>query len=253
MNLKYRKLGRLPRTKPSNLQNFRPILDKYSGRIPNVLDYSAGLPTDLGALGNDVLSDCTCAAIFHGKQVWHWQVTKQLYLPPTTEVVDLYSHACGYVPGKPDTDKGGSEVEVLRWLAMHPLPGEKTINLVKAIEVDYARQYDIIAALFLTGGLYVGINIPANIMPPNANPPKIWRLTKVDQPILGGHSVWCCGYNSKGVLCMSWGEFYLMTWDFFTTYTEESYAIVNRDWLACTGQAPNHLTEAQIETALADF
>ncbi len=38
-----------------------------------------------------------------------------------------------------------------------------------------------------------------------------------------------------------------MTWDFFTTYCEESYALVSQDWIETTGLSPSGFNLAALQ------
>ena len=80
---------------------------------PTAADNTEGI-TEWGMLANDTLSDCTCAAALHALQV------AQLSQPPHTlpqytpaQAISLYSKWCGYVPGKPGTDEGGVEADII--------------------------------------------------------------------------------------------------------------------------------------------
>ena len=67
--------------------------------VPSV-DYTAGMPADLGMMKNDTLGDCTCAAYYHAIQVWSFNSLKNIDTEPDTDVLDLYEEACGYKPAQ---------------------------------------------------------------------------------------------------------------------------------------------------------
>ncbi len=66
---------------------------------PAAVDYTKGMPTDLGMMLNDSLGDCTCAAYYHARQVWTFN-TGKMVTEPDGDVEDLYVKACGYDPRK---------------------------------------------------------------------------------------------------------------------------------------------------------
>ena len=42
-----------------------------------------------------------------------------------------------------------------------------------------------------------------------------------------------------------------MTWDFWTTYTDENYAVLSRDWIERSGQAPSTFNLQRLQADLS--
>ena len=101
------------------------------------------------------------------------------------------------------------------------------------VEVDFRNIEDVKRAIYECGCLYVGFDVPANIVPDYAEPPSVWDVQK-NSEIVGGHAIIIVGYNPLKVI--SWGKVYEMTVDFFNTYMDESYALCDIDWFTSTGK-----------------
>src|SRR5271170_8068747 len=72
---------------------------------PSSRDWSKGIAS-WGMMGNDVVGDCTCAAVGHALQVLSVNVGKEAAIT-NREVYAAYEEWCGYNPGDPSTDQGG--------------------------------------------------------------------------------------------------------------------------------------------------
>lgn len=232
------KMGRKPRT-------FRPQVPHLSALIagealpapPASVDYLTTMPGSLGMMLNDSLGDCTCAAVYHAIQVWTAH-TGTLQTNPDSDVLSIYEKFCGYVPGNPNTDQGGIEQVVLGdWLTQGVPTGCGDNKLAAWVEVDPRNTDDIKRVIDDCGVCYIGFDVPANIMPDNAPPPSVWTYVP-NSPIIGGHAVVLAGYNDNVADLISWGGKYSMTWEFFHEYTEEAYALVDKDWVTATGKTP---------------
>lgn len=187
---------------------------------PESCDNTYGFAS-FGALGNDTVGDCTIAALMHAIQTWHLSLVGRTLLPfGDTVAIHYYSKWAGYVPGQPSTDNGAVELDVLN------LWRKSTINdhNLKAFcdpspgNVDHIKK-----AIWAFGGAYIGIDFPSNV---SEEPGSVWDYDPTAS-ILGGHAVWCPGYGPQGVVCISWGNLYTMTWDFWANLTEESHCLMS--------------------------
>jgi hypothetical protein len=80
--------------------------------------------------------------------------------------------------------------------------------------------------------VYVGFNVPQNILPSDGGtPPQVWDVDPSNPQIVGGHAIVLPGYDNSGLNVISWGAFYQMTWAFFAKYVDEVYAIADNTWL----------------------
>jgi hypothetical protein len=248
------KLGRTARAFDPRVPHLSALLaGKPLTPPPPSVDYTKGMPANLGMMLNDTLGDCTCAAVYHAIQVWTFNATKgkSIDTEPDSDVEKLYELACGYNPKAGGEGPGGNEQHVLKYLLTKgaPLgPAGKTTNKIAAfVEVDPRHTDDVKRTINECGVAYIGFQVPANIMPANAEPPSVWKVDPSNPKIVGGHAVVLAGYNAKGARVISWGQYYTMTWDFFAKYVDEVYAIADQDWVEATGQTPGGISLAQLE------
>lgn len=246
------KLGRLPRARNPRIPHFAALIAGAALPPPPAsVDYTTALPPNLGAMLNDRLGDCTCAAVYHALQVWSANANPPIDTEPDSNVLSLYKEACGYNPGDASSDQGGVEQEVLAYLLNTGFPignGERH-KIAAFVEVDPRNTDDVKRAIADCGVAYIGFSVPTYLMA--SGPPAVWDVsTSGDQSIEGGHAVVLAGYGLYGVKVISWGQIYTMTWAFFAQYCDEVYAIADPDWVASTGRTPGGLSLADLEAQM---
>ena len=252
------KLGRLPRTFDPRVPHLSALVaGKVLAPPPPAVDYLTKLPdnpNNFGMMLNDQLGDCTCAAFYHARQVWSFNASGNEITEPDQDVLELYEQACGYKPNNPNTDKGGNEQHVLTFLLKKGAPtgvgGATRDKIMAFVEVDPRIIDDVKRTIADCGVAYIGFNVPQNIMPAGADPPSLWTVDPAKPPTIGGHAVVLPGYDATGPLVISWGQRYQMTWDFFSTYTDEVYAIADQAWFDATGKSPAGLSAADLEAQM---
>ncbi|MGA8298865.1 MAG: hypothetical protein WCB53_02145 [Terriglobales bacterium] len=248
------RLGRTPRAFDPRIPHMSALL---AGQTltppPPSVDYSSSMPANLGMMLNDTLGDCTCAAFYHALQVWTFNVSngKSMDTEPDIDVEKLYELACGYNPKTPGEGPGGNEQKVLKYLLRTGAPtgttGGTANKIAAFVEVDPRNVDDVKRAINDCGVAYIGFNVPANIMPANANPPAVWDVAPGKPKIVGGHAVVLPGYDANGAIVISWGQRYKMTWNFFATYVDEVYAIADPDWVTATGKTPGGISLSELQ------
>lgn len=235
-------LGRQPRKFNAAIPHMSAMMaaQKTPVPLPVTLDYTRGMPVDLGMMLNDKLGDCTCAAFYHARQVWTAH-SATMVTEPDSDVKLLYERACGYVDGNPTTDRGANEQDLLTYLNVTGAPiganGLHTDRILSFVEVDPRHHSDIKRAIYDCGVAYIGFDVPSSIMPDNGPPPSVWDFQPNNSTILGGHAVVLPGYNTVGPIAISWGKRYQMTWPFFDHFVDEAYAITDPAWLNATGKS----------------
>ncbi len=141
--------------------------------VPAV-DYTRGMPGNLGMMKNDTLGDCTCAAFYHALQVWSFNAGKQIDTEPDLDVVDLYEQACGYKPEQGGEGPGGNEQHVLTYILKQGAPfgpnGQQRHKITAFAEVDVKNIDNIKRTIHDCGVAYIGFNVPQYIMPPDEAP-----------------------------------------------------------------------------------
>lgn len=253
-----RKFGRKPRKfdpKIKKFASFKSALDlAVLPTPPEVCDWTKGI-TEFGMMLNDQLGCCTISAVYHARQIWTANASKE-DTEPDKEVLKLYELACGYNPRRPDSDQGGVEQDVLKYLLKHGMPLDsffpKTDKILGFVEVPVSNIPEIKTTVYEFGLAYIGFNVPSNIFDSENNPLPIWKYDPSAQ-IEGGHAVIVVGYDSEYCTVISWGELYKMTWEFFEKQTDEAYAIVDPAWITSQGKSPLGLTTAQLSTIMSEL
>jgi hypothetical protein len=250
------KLGRLARSHDKRIPMLHTLMvgQALEPVVPSV-DYTKGMPANLGMMENDKLGDCTCAAFYHALQVWSFNALKKIDTEPDVDVVDLYEQACGYKPHSGGEGPGGNEQHVLTYILKNGAPygpnGKQRHNITAFVEVDVKNTDNIKRSIHDCGVAYIGFNVPQYIMPPDQEPLKVWDVNpKADNTIVGGHAVVLAGYDANGARLISWGQYYTMTWAFFEKFVDEAYAIADLEWISAFKTTPAGLTIQQLEQAM---
>ncbi len=247
------KLGRLPRAYSPHVPHLA-MLRTEQNRItaPASIDYTKGLPSDLGVMLNNSLGCCTCAAVYHSLQIWTANANPPMDTEPDSNVLALYEQTCGYKPNDPSTDNGGVEQEVLSYILKTGAPvgdGSKRHKIAAFVEIDPKNIDDVRAAIYSCGLVYIGFNVPGFLMA--SGPPQTWDVSDSgDQSIVGGHAVIVAGYDEHGLILVSWGQVFRMSFAFWAKYVDEAYALADSDWIKATGHAPCGLTLTDLEAQM---
>jgi hypothetical protein len=245
------KLGRNHRTYDPRVPHLSALVAGQTLKPPPPsVDYTKGMPDQLGMMLNDTLGDCTCAAFYHAYQVWTFNTAKMM-TEPDPDVEKLYILACGYNPRVPGEGPGGNEQHVLTYLLNKGAPagpgGKSKLKIAAFVEVDPRNTDDVKRTIVDCGVAYIGFNVPQNIMPQGAPPPAVWQVDPSNPPIIGGHAVALPGYSEEGLKVISWGQYYTMTWQFFAQYVDEVYAIADAGWINAKGTTPGGLSLDELE------
>jgi hypothetical protein len=250
------KLGRLARSHDERI----PMLHSLTQGValpapPAKVDYTTGMPPNLGMMLNHTLDNCTCAAFYHALQVWSSNCGAPIDTQPDQDVELLYEKACGYQPSQGGKGPGGNEQKVLTYILKKGAPAGPNGTQVKKIhafvEVAVSNLDNVKSTIADCGVCYIGFSVPRYIMPPGGDPLPTWDVAPgADNTIVGGHAVILAGYDAQGARVISWGKYYTMTWAFFEKFTDEAYAIADPEWIAQKGKTPGGLTLAQLDAAM---
>lgn len=248
------KLGRLPRARNPAIPHLSAILSGITlPPVPPAVDYSRVLAGySLGAMLNDKLGCCTCAAVYHAIQAWTANANPPMDTEPDGNVLALYEQACHYNPADPSTDQGGIEQDVLTYLLNTGAPiGNGWRHKIDAfVEVDVRNQDDVKRTIADCGLAYIGFNVPSFLMQGLTYPGSDWDTQPGQDDIIGGHAVILVGYNDARLTVVSWGNLYTMTWRFFAKYVDECYGLIDPMWIEKTGKTPFGLSEADTVAAM---
>jgi hypothetical protein len=252
------KLGRLNRTYDSRVPHMSALT---AGQTltppPPAKDWTVEMPANLGMMLNDTLGDCTCAAVYHALQVWSYNTTGAVLTEPDVDVEKLYVLACGYNPRVGGEGPGGNEQHVLTYLHKTGAPvgpaGKTRHKIAAFVEVDPRMIDDVKRTIVDCGVAYIGFNVPQYIVPPTAPSPQVWDVQNSDTQIVGGHAVVLAGYDANGARVISWGQYYTMTWSFFSKYVDEVYAIADPEWVEKKDTTPGGLSLEELENQMKTF
>lgn len=187
-----------------------------------------------GMMGNDVRSDCTCAAIGHGAQVVTLNTPTGIRTPPDNLILNLYQKACGWVPGNPATDQGGNILDVLKFVRKHALGHKHEPNyhrkfrLLAFAQVNQNNLVHVKQGIELFRVVDIGLQLPVSAQ---SQVGGLWDITNgpnAQAGSWGGHSVTVSSYTPQIVTCITWGQLQAMTWAFWLRYCDEAYVLLYR-------------------------
>lgn len=199
---------------------------------------------------NDQLGDCTCAGMGHcaGGQSNFGSGAELLF--SDSQIEKLYEGSCGYVPGDPQTDQGGTLEGVLSYTKANPsvIPG---YNLDAYAQLRNLSWAGLTTGLKLFGTVYVAVNLPQSAEDQfNAGEP--WTVSG-NGNIAGGHCICLTGFvgGTNSARWATWGkpdQPASMQW--WNQYGVEAWVPYSKTWLRANGVAPNGLNETAL---LADM
>lgn len=231
------KLGKLPAKKLLGL----PAISKYTVTLPSPPPscYNSTKLANLGLMGNDAIGDCTAAGVGHAIQTWTSLTRSAEVTLSDSVIINLYSKVSGYIPGEPMTDNGAVASDVLRYWYNNPndVDGHR---LVAFASVKPGDKMNIMHTIWMCGVCYTGIQLPLTAQSGNWEVAQGASIQTGDSAAgsWGGHCVSIVDYDANGLTCITWGSLKKMSWSFFNSYCDESYAILSPDWIEDSGRAP---------------
>lgn len=248
-DIKKLKMGRLPAKVSLRTPKLQHFLMADLQLAPAAVNWGAAVTLPWGMLKNDDLGDCTGAGAGHATQTWTANTTGEVVI--TDEMtVDFYGNTTGYIRGRPDTDQGGVELDVLKWWQANAFGGVYKIDAFAY--VDPKNRSLTKTAIHTMGGIYIGVALPTS-----AQNQPVWDVIPGgphgdgEAGSWGLHCVWIMAYDETGLTCVTWGQAWKMTWAFFMTYCDEAYALLSPLWYA--SKTPNGLDVAQLKADMAHF
>ena len=244
------KLGRRGvRRDPRTLQFTKYLTLAVPPAPPLSVDYSGGI-TDWGMFCNDRLECCTIAAVGHHLQGWRKAACgDDLYIPDSV-IEQTYKKWDGYNPADPASDQGGVEIDVLNKYRQQGFAGFSLQAFAKVTLLPT----QIREALWLTGGLYIGVALPVA-----AQHQEVWDYDPAENAgdpdyapgSWGGHAINLVGYDATGLTAVTWGALKRLTWSWLAAYCDEAYALLSYDWITASGVAPSGFDLDTLERDLA--
>ena len=222
---------------------------------PATFDLTLKMPADWGMMDNDQIGDCTCAAAGHLIMEWTANAGKKMVTPKDSQIVAAYSAITGYNPSTGANDNGANELDVLNYWRQTGIAGHK---IAAFMALEPGNHGHIMDSVYIFEGCYIGVRLPISAQDQTKNH-QPWSLPP-GGPVgdgapgsWGGHAVPVVAYDSRGVTVVTWGTLQQMTWTFWDTYTEESYAILSHDYMTGKKTTPQGFNLQQLQEDLADL
>ncbi len=218
------KPGKLPAKNDPRDFNFSNYFDLHKvGKIPLSINWTIKKTSPWGMMNNWTLNDCTCAAAGHMIECWSANATKE-HIIHNNAVIKTFTALSGYDPVSGKNDNPVYISAALKYWRKNGV-GDHKIKFYATI--NYKSHALLRAAVYLFGGIYVGLNLPATI-----KGQEVWEVVQGDNApgSFGGHAVNVVAYDKVYVTCVSWGKIKKMTWAFWDAYCDESYAIISEDF-----------------------
>ena len=224
------KPGKLPaKNDPRDLSIANYIKPSILAKLPLELDWTLKKTTPWGMMENWNLSDCTCAAAGHMIECWTANAKKENIIRDKA-ILKAFIALSGYDPTTGKNDNPIYLSDAMNYWRKKGIGGHK----IRAYATIQYKNHDLVkAAVYLFGGIYVGLNLPNTI-----KGQEVWelmpgRLTGDNAPgSFGGHAVTVLAYDTKYLTCISWGKKKKISWEFWDAYCDELYAIVTEDFIA---------------------
>ncbi len=201
-------------------------------------------------LANDRFNCCTSAAAGH--MVHHWTAANHKAVLLNDEDI-IRAHA------KLTNDRLMDSVSMLDALKFWRCTGigDHRIEAFVKAEAGHAAQLRTIVHLF--GSAYVGLDLPqfACTGDPQRWPDIPWAVpvsvaaADMQQRPENGHCVTAVGYDADGVYVVTWGRLKAMSWDFYTRYNVEAYAVLSSDWVRRHQASPTGFDFESLQNDLA--
>lgn len=215
------------RKDPRNL-NIASYLSLKEIGIPLAHDWTRTLKTAWGALGNNTLENCTCAAAGHMIKCWTANANSEFEITEEA-IIHTYITLSNYDPVTGANNEGVYMLDALKYWRKTGIDKHR-IRIFAALPED--QRETVKAAIYLFGGIYVGLLLPLSCRDQEIWAVKPGGLTGDNEPeSYGGHAVAILAYDEEHLTCVTLGKEKKMTWEFWEAYNDEAYAIITDDFL----------------------
>lgn len=238
------KLGKLPKKHDPRTLQLAKYLDAATlPVVPNEQNWLLWGPKKWGMMGNDQLGDCTCAALGHLVQQWTANSRGKGHeiTVPDAAVVEMYSRVGGYVPGKPETDRGAYCLDALKDMRKTGLSGHKILAFA---EVNPRHHAMVRAACLIGTGLYLGATLHESIWSQD-----VWDVPPAGDQVAGGHAI-SVGIVGGRLEFVTWGARQPATWGWWDHEVDECYCVISEDSLTAARKSAIGL---DLDALLADL
>lgn len=201
-------------------------------------------------LANDQFNCCTSSAAGH--MVHHWtSVNEDSVVLTDTDIIQAHA--------KLTNDHLTEPVSMLTALKFWRKAGIGNHQIHSFISAGKAKADTLRAVIYLFGAAYIGLDLPNFALPRTLEqiPTVQWEIPPAISPEdaapqeQNGHCVAAIGYDENYIYVVTWGTLKTMSWDFFTRYTDEAYAVLSTDWVQKDKMAPSGFDLQTLERDLS--
>lgn len=197
---------------------------------------------------NNVLGDCTCAALGH-QDTLAAQWTDEPIALQDRDIVQLYKGS-GYDENNPETDQGWTNVEAARAALK-----AGWIEAFAAFDVSNPMLMRIVINEF--GFAYCGIDLPLSASD-QSRAGQVWDVAppgkftdRYKRGSWGGHAAGVVDADHEGVTLTTWGGLQRATWPFVFSYFDEGIATQNRRWARAGRFSPSGIAYQDLRADIA--
>jgi hypothetical protein len=224
----------------------RPVIDDRTLRFGSYLKPALPTPPTAVEYGdkvpswpmyyNDQYGDCTCAAAGHMIQNWTANAATEVTVPDQS-VLTFYEH---FVGTPPPPDAGCNMLQVLRYWRKTGVNQHKVLAFAS---LDLQNQVQAQNAVWLFGSIYIGVALPNfatqgdMLTVPWVVPPGGPVGNAAPNPS-NGHCIPAVAYDANNLWIVTWGELKSMSWEFYSAYADESFAVISQDFIEANGLNP---------------
>lgn len=229
------RLGKNPPVTDPRTLRFGAYLTPQLAPPPVSVDYGAKV-TSWPMYDNDRYGDCTCAAAGHMIQNWTANVGTEVTVP-VQSVLRFYEH---FVGAPPPPDAGCNMLSVLKYWRKNGLDRHKVLAFAGLELASHAQAQN---AVYLFGGVYIGVALPdfavqGDMLTVPWEVPSGGPAGNAAPNPANGHCIPAVAYDAANLYVVTWGELKSMSWEFYDTYADESFAVLSQDFLDATGADP---------------
>lgn len=217
--------------------------------VPSSVDYLSKVTAWPGYF-NASLKDCTAAAAGHQREVWTRYGQLATITTTDADVLRFYERCSGYRIGDPSSDRGAIMQDCLDVWRRTGLGRDRILAF---FQLDHTNLAEVKTALWLLGGVYVGVNFPRSAMT-QFNNRQPWDYNPgLDNTIEGGHCVHLGAIDATGMLTVTtWGQTQQVTPAWWAQFVEEAWCSASQSWMRA-GLSPAGLDTAKINMLFANL
>ena len=182
-----------------------------------------------GMMKNDAYGDCTCAAAGHMIMEWTVNTGAEVVIPDP-DILKFYNH---FAHGR--ANAGANMLDVLTFWRKQGLDQH---SIIAFTQLEPRSEIQAKDAVNLFGNCYIGIALPDFTVPDGKDFLKIPWVVPPKGPVgnaapnpENGHCIPAVAYDQRNLYVVTWGALKPMSWQFYKTYADESYAVLSQDWI----------------------